>query len=359
MTDASLVESAQHAKERAYAPYSRFRVGAALATAGGEVYRGANVENASYGLTVCAERVAIAHAVSRGGQEFVAIAIATDSPEFVYPCGACLQVMSEFVPDLRIILVNGKGETRVTSLRELLPSPFQRQSGRLTPLPPLRSGGIAAMIDHTLLKPEATQQDIERICHEGIEYGFAAVCVHPFWVDVVARLLAGSPVRVATVSGFPSGMSCAETKAHEAGLAVARGAHEVDMVMNVGALKSGSVDVVRHEVSQVCKAVGADTVVKVILETALLSDEEKVTACTLIKGAGAHFVKTSTGFGPGGATVEDVRLMRQAVGPEMGVKASGGIRTYEQARAMVDAGATRIGTSSGIRIVGEEKGSEN
>ena len=184
-----------------------------------------------------------------------------------------------------------------------------------------------------------------------MEYGFASVCVNPYWVHVVAAELAGSPVKVCTVVGFPLGASATETKAAEAACAIRCGAQEIDMVINIGALCSGDFATVGSDISavaEVCHRAGA--IVKVILETALLTDEQKVTACKLASKAGADFVKTSTGFGPGGATVADVRLMRQAVGPSIGVKASGGVRTIEDLNAMVAAGATRIGTSSGAKL---------
>ncbi len=209
---------------------------------------------------------------------------------------------------------------------------------------------IAAMIDHTLLKPDATDDDIRRLCDEARRYGFASVCVNPSKVALASRLLAGSPVKVCTVVGFPLGATTARVKAAETREAVENGADEIDMVINIGALKSGDYDTVKKDIEAVVKAAGGRTV-KVILETALLTDEEKKAACRLAKEAGAHFVKTSTGFGPGGATLHDVALMRSVVGPEMGVKASGGVRDLETARKMVLAGATRIGASASVAIV--------
>ncbi|NLZ33131.1 MAG: deoxyribose-phosphate aldolase [Firmicutes bacterium] len=209
---------------------------------------------------------------------------------------------------------------------------------------------LARYIDHTLLKPEATAKDIARLCDEARRYNFAAVCVNPVYVDHACRLLRGSGVRVCTVVGFPLGASTPAAKAFEAGEAVARGADEIDMVIHVGALKSGDVKHVREEIAAVVEAARGRTV-KVILETGLLTDEEKIAACRAAKEAGAHFVKTSTGFGPGGATAADVRLMREAVGAGMGVKAAGGIRTREAALEMIAVGATRIGTSSGVAII--------
>lgn len=210
---------------------------------------------------------------------------------------------------------------------------------------------LAAMIDHTLLKPEATAEQITKLCQEAMEYGFKSVCLNPFWVPLAAMLLKDSPVKVCTVIGFPLGAITSEAKADEAKEAIRNGAAEVDMVLNVGALKSGQHDVVLNDIKAVVRAVKRKTVVKVILETGLLTEAEKVQACELAKEAGADFVKTSTGFGPGGATVEDITLMRKTVGDKMGVKASGGIRDYKTAMAMVKAGANRIGTSAGIAIV--------
>jgi deoxyribose-phosphate aldolase len=207
------------------------------------------------------------------------------------------------------------------------------------------------MIDHTLLKPDATRADIVRLCREARQFGFASVCVNPYWVPLAASELAGSRVRVCTVAGFPLGASSASMKRAEAEEALGQGAHEVDMVINVGALRSGEYEVVECEIRLVagaCHRAGA--LVKTILETAFLDDRQKAVACVIAKMAGADFVKTSTGFGPAGATVEDVALMRMVVGPEMGVKAAGGVRTLEDFRRMVAAGATRIGASASVKI---------
>lgn len=218
---------------------------------------------------------------------------------------------------------------------------------------------IASRIDHTLLKPDATDREIRNLCREAREHGFAAVCVNPVWVSLCRRLLEGTGVMVATVIGFPLGAIPARAKAEEAVRAVVEGADELDMVMNIGFLKSGRDAEVEEEVRGVVQAADGRTV-KVIIEAALLTDEEKVKACTLARRAGAHFVKTSTGFAKGGATVHDVVLMRRVVGESMGVKASGGIKTGADARKMIQAGASRIGASAGIAIVagsaGDEKG---
>jgi len=211
---------------------------------------------------------------------------------------------------------------------------------------------IAGRIDHTLLKPEATEADIRRICAEARQYGFASVCVNPYWVSLVATELSGTAVKACSVVGFPLGASATEIKVLETGAAMRAGATEIDMVINIGEMLGGNVKVVSSDIGAVVAAAHTGgAIVKVILETALLTDEQKIEACRIAKSAGAEFVKTSTGFGPGGATVEDVALMRKVVGAEMGVKASGGIRTLEDFKKMVAAGATRIGTSSGVKIV--------
>ena len=209
---------------------------------------------------------------------------------------------------------------------------------------------IAAMIDHTLLKPEATPAQIEKLCAEAAEYHFASVCVNPVYIPLAARLLKGTGVKVCCVVGFPLGAIGPEQKAAEAASCAAMGAEELDMVIHVGAAKAGDWALVQRDIEGVVKAAAGHTV-KVIIETCLLTDEEKVKACEAAKAAGAHFVKTSTGFSTGGATTHDIALMRKTVGPEMGVKASGGIRDYETAMAMIEAGANRIGASAGIAIV--------
>ncbi|HED23671.1 MAG TPA: deoxyribose-phosphate aldolase [Firmicutes bacterium] len=211
---------------------------------------------------------------------------------------------------------------------------------------------MAGYIDHTLLRAEATAEDIRRLCREAKEYNFYAVCVNPSYVRQAARALAGSGVRLATVIGFPLGATTTAVKAFETAEAVAAGAAEVDMVIHLGALKSGDIDYVRKDINTVVSAAEGKTV-KVIIEAALLSDNEKILACRLAGEAGAQYVKTSTGFGPGGATVADVRLMRETVGPAMGVKAAGGVRTAENARRMIEAGASRIGTSAGKVIISQ------
>ena len=221
-------------------------------------------------------------------------------------------------------------------------------------------GDLAMYIDHTLLKPAATAEQIDHLCAEALEFKFAAVCVNPVWVKRAAGHLRGSRVKVASVVGFPLGATTPEIKAAEARRALREGAREIDMVLNVGALKSGDHDLVRRDiagVSEACREVGALN--KVILETVLLSDEEKVVASRLAQLAKAHYVKTSTGFGGGGATVFDVALMRETIGAGMGVKASGGIKSSEDAQQMIAAGATRIGASAGVQMVQGGKSSES
>ena len=205
-------------------------------------------------------------------------------------------------------------------------------------------------IDHTALKPDTTQEQIDRLIKEAIEYDFMSVCVNPTWVAYAAEALKDSSVKVCTVIGFPLGANTPETKAFETADAVKNGADEVDMVINVGALKSGNRDLTERDIKAVVDASG-QALTKVIIETCLLTDQEKILACQLAQKAGADFVKTSTGFSTGGATVADVKLMRETVGPDMGVKASGGARSYEDAIAFIEAGATRIGASSGVAIM--------
>ena len=209
---------------------------------------------------------------------------------------------------------------------------------------------IASMIDHTLLKPEATPAQVEKLCAEAAEYHFASVCVNPVYIPLAARLLDGTGVKVCCVVGFPLGAIAPEQKAAEAASCAAMGAEELDMVIHVGAAKAGDWALVQRDIAGVVKAAAGRTV-KVIIETCLLTDEEKVKACEAAKAAGADFVKTSTGFSTGGATTHVIALMRKTVGPEMGVKASGGIRDYATAMAMIEAGANRIGASAGIEIV--------
>ena len=215
---------------------------------------------------------------------------------------------------------------------------------------------VAAMIDHTLLRPDAARADIERLCREAVEYGFATVCVNPTWVASAAYLLHGKPSRVCSVVGFPLGATMTDVKQYETRRAIFDGAAEIDVVINIGALKSQDLCLVERDIATVVAACRDCSVSsKVIIEAALLSDEEKVAACALAKAAGADYVKTSTGFGPGGATAADVTLMRRVVGEAMGVKAAGGVRDYRAVKTLVDAGATRIGASAGVRIVQEAR----
>jgi len=215
----------------------------------------------------------------------------------------------------------------------------------------------AALIDHTLLKPEASESDIRKLCDEAAKFGFASVCVNPSWVKQAAQFLKGSGVPVCTVIGFPLGATLPDVKAYEARRAIFNGAREVDMVINIGALKSGDDCLVEDDIKAVVEAAHENHILcKVIIETALLTDEEKVRACLAAKNAGADFVKTSTGFAKGGATAHDVALMRHTVGKALGVKASGGVKGIEDARAMFEAGATRIGASVGVKIAQEASG---
>lgn len=210
---------------------------------------------------------------------------------------------------------------------------------------------MAKYIDHTILNADATEKDIQRICIEAKEYNFKTVCINPGWVDYAAHLLKGTDVGITTVIGFPLGANTSEIKAAEAKQAVEKGVSDVDMVINIGALKNEDYTTVLNDIKAVVDAVDGKAIVKVIIETSLLNKTEKIRVCELAKQAGADFVKTSTGFSTGGATLDDVKLMRATVGPKMGVKASGGVRSYEDAVAMIEAGATRIGASSGIAIV--------
>src|SRR5436309_10931751 len=215
----------------------------------------------------------------------------------------------------------------------------------------------AGLIDHTLLKPDATENEIKRLCEEAAQYHFASVCVNPTWVRASACHLQGTGVPVCTVIGFPLGATLPDVKAYEARRAIMDGAHEVDMVINVGALKSGDDCLVENDIRSVVEVAHEyDVICKVIIETALLTDDEKIRACEAAKKAGADFVKTSTGFSKGGATVADIALMRRVVGPELGVKASGGAKCMADARAMVEAGGTRIGASVGVKIGQEAAG---
>ncbi len=218
-------------------------------------------------------------------------------------------------------------------------------------------GDVSGMIDHTLLKADATRAEIEKLCREAAEFHFATVCVNPVWVAFAASRLRGTGAGVCSVVGFPLGATTADVKNFETRRAIFDGASEIDMVINIGALKSGDLRTVERDIEAVvepCRQCGV--VSKVIIEAALLTDAEKITASTLTKAAGADFVKTSTGFGPGGATVADVALMRRVVGAEMGVKAAGGVRDLEGLKAMVAAGATRVGASAGVKIVQESRG---
>ncbi len=250
-------------------------------------------------------------------------------------CDICAQKCPE-----KVRQIIGAGATRVSASSGVMTVPQD----------------IARLIDHTLLKPDATTAEIEKLCREAKEYHFAAVCVNPPFVKQCADLLRGTDVAIAAVVGFPLGAHTTSAKVFEAQQAIADGASEIDMVINIGALKAKEDQLVREDIRAVVDAAHRQgAIVKVIIEAALLTDEEKVRACEHAKEAGADFVKTSTGFGPGGATVHDVELMRRTVGGELGVKAAGGIKNLEQAEAMIKAGATRIGASAGVKIVQEAR----
>jgi deoxyribose-phosphate aldolase len=265
-------------------------------------------------------------------------------PEGDRPCGACGRPQCD-----RQCLQNNP-----TGARQVISAGADRLSTRLGVKNV--AADLAGMIDHTLLRPQATEDQFRQLCAEARQFSFATVCVNPAWVPLCAELLRGSPVKVCTVIGFPLGATLPEVKAFESHRTITHGASELDMVINIGALKSRCYGVVEDDIAAVVNAahpLGAS--VKVIIEAAYLTDEEKVEACVLSKAAGADYVKTSTGFGPSGATVEDVALMRRVVGPEMGVKAAGGIKTTEEAKAMIAAGATRIGASASVKIVSQVK----
>jgi deoxyribose-phosphate aldolase len=285
--------------------------------------------------------------VAQIGEEILARVSRPDaSPAAVPKKGEGLNLPDQVCPGC----VQRCAQTCSRNTREIISLGATRVSAseRLTKIDP----GIAALIDHTILKPEATRADIIKVCREARQYNFASVCVNSYWVPLVRGELAGSPVKVCTVVGFPLGAASTEAKAAEASAAVCAGAQEVDMVINVGALRSGDQDAVKADIEEVVRVSHrGGAIVKVILETALLDDNQKAVACMLAKEAGADFVKTSTGFGPSGATAHDIALMREVVGPRMGVKASGGIRTLQDLQAMTAAGATRIGASASVKIV--------
>lgn len=212
---------------------------------------------------------------------------------------------------------------------------------------------IASKIDHTLLDPKASKEEITRICEEALEYKFKAVCINPYYVELAAELLVDSNIELATVIGFPLGANTKETKAFETGQAIAEGVTEVDMVINIGALKDREYDRVEEDIKAVVEAAADKALVKVIIETCLLTKKEKIKACELAMKAGADYVKTSTGFSTGGASIEDIELMKSVVGDKLGIKASGGIRDRKTALEMIEAGATRLGASAGIKIIGQ------
>ena len=284
--------------------------------------------------------------VAQIGEEVLARVSTPASPVALPPKGEGLNLPNQVCPGC----VQRCVQTCARNAKEIIAAGADRisASDRLTRIDPT----IAALIDHTILKPEATRDDVTKVCREARQYNFASVCINPYWVPLVRAELTGSPVKVCTVVGFPLGATSTEAKVAEAAAALRAGAQEIDMVINVGALRSGDHEAVKLDIQQVVKVSHeARAIVKVILETALLDDNQKAVACTLSKLAGADFVKTSTGFGPSGATAHDIALMRQVVGPEMGVKASGGIRTLQDVQTMKAAGASRIGASASVKIV--------
>ena len=255
----------------------------------------------------------------------------------------------------------GAGQASLTArVEERVEAVLSTQASAPASAAELGADELASLIDHTALKPDTTEERIAALCQEAKAYRFAAVCVNPTHVALCHRLLDGTAVEVASVVGFPLGATLPEVKAYEAQRTIAAGATEIDMVLNIGALKDRQYERVRQDMAAVAQACHVrDVVLKVIIEAALLTDEERIAACVLAQEAGADFVKTSTGFGPGGATPEDVALMRRTVGPTMGVKAAGGIRSYQDALRMVSAGATRIGASSGVAITQEARAKES
>jgi deoxyribose-phosphate aldolase len=280
-----------------------------------------------------------------------------------------MESMSDTLLDLTSEIRNRRPESPVPGRSQLLGcaqgQALVRDASGLRRMPAEEAGvpngpwDLSPLIDHTLLKADASQAQIEVLCEEARKYGFASVCVNPLWVPVAASLLQGSPVRTCTVVGFPLGAAATRAKAFEAEVAIEQGAQEVDMVLALGSVKSGDWKSVQSDLQTLRKAVPGNLVLKVILETCLLTQEEKARVCALALEAGLDFVKTSTGFSTGGATEEDVALMRQTVGPGVGVKASGGIRTYETALRMVLAGATRLGLSASVAVVTGGAGTGN
>jgi len=333
--------------------------------AGGEARRGVIIDGAGIGSSIAANKVSGIRAAlcydrasARNSREH------NDSN--VLTLGARLLTAGQAEEVLRTWLetpfAGGRHAARVEKIARIeaqygrapqpLPDGVPSVPGSERRAPASDSGPIASLIDHTMLRPEATRADIVKLCGEARQYGFATVCINPYWVSLAASELAGMAVKVCTVAGFPLGATSTEAKVAEAAAALRSGAREIDMVINVGALRSGDFDAVKLDIAAVARVChDANAIVKVILETALLDDAQKTKACGLAQAAGADFVKTSTGFGPAGATVQDIVLMRHAVGPRMGVKAAGGIRTLDDFRAMVAAGANRVGASASVKIV--------
>jgi deoxyribose-phosphate aldolase len=340
------------------ADYPDIALKVAEMVARGDARRGVIIDGAGIGSSIAANKVAGIRAALCYDR-----ASARNSREHnnanVLTLGARLLTASQAEDVLRTWLetpfAGGRHTARIEKITRIEQQYGKDRAPAAAPAPAAQrrpDGPIASLIDHTLLRPEATRADIVKLCGEARQYGFATVCINPYWVPLAASELAGTAVKVCTVAGFPLGATSTEAKVAEATAALRAGAREIDMVMNVGALRSGDLDTVKLDMQAIARVChDADAILKVILETALLDDGQKTTACGLAQAAGADFVKTSTGFGPAGATVQDVVLMRHAVGPRMGVKAAGGIRTLDDFRAMVAAGANRVGASASVKIV--------
>lgn len=362
---AELVAAARAAQARSHSPYSRFAVGAALLGRSGRVYVGTNVENASFGLSICAERAAVCQAVAAGEREFLALAITTADPRPTPPCGACRQVLEEFAPALTVLLAGGDDEVEEWRLDALLPRAFVefRGAGRAAAEPGRAPGGrgerrgrrgrgdLAGCLDHTLLRADAGRADVERLCREAALHRFAAVRVQPRWVPVCAELLAGSGVAVGAACGFPLGGDDGEAKAFAARRAVHQGATEIAVMLPVGALKGGDLRGALADVAAVRREVASAALLEVVLESSLLSDEQKVAAAAIAVDGGADVVAAATGLAAQDASPADVRLLRQAVGEDVGVKAAGAIADGAAARELLAAGADRLGVEDAVRVV--------
>jgi len=361
---AELVAAARAAQARSHSPYSRFAVGAALLGRSGRIYAGTNVENASFGLSICAERAAVCQAVAAGEREFLALAITTADPRPTPPCGACRQVLEEFAPALTVLLAGGGDEVEEWRLDALLPRAFVefRGAGRAPAEARSEPGGrrerrgrrrradLAGCLDHTLLRADAGRADVERLCREAALHRFAAVRVQPRWVPVCADLLAGSGVAVGAACGFPLGGDDGEAKAFAARRAVHQGAGEIAVMLPLGPLKGGDLRGALADIAAVRREVASAALLEVVLECRLLTDEEKVAAAAVALEGGADLVAAATGFGGGAASPADVRLLRRAVGEDVGVKAAGAIVDGAAAQELLAAGADRLGVEDAARL---------